>query len=295
MREILDNCRVFKKCDFFGWGEATSGIMNMIGSIITAQKNYQSQVETNLSNLQINRETNQANKDLSELAYRQNIEQWQRENAYNTPSATMQRFKDAGLNPNLAYSQKNDAASSPTMSYIPQKAAHLDAPKLDLSAVMAAISQIGSSIDSIMESQSKSELIKNNIDMQKELLSQLREKGQILNMTKQDIIDSTHYKGMTTKELYEKLKHENGLFDKHDELLDLNLLQKRKAVQDFLNSYTPTYDEQRRLFQSRLDKNPIQRLLHGVYNTIQSRFPMLPQNEISDSIIDIIYNAIFSY
>ncbi|MBQ8501023.1 MAG: hypothetical protein IJ494_01780 [Bacteroides sp.] len=36
-----------------------------------------------------------------------NIEQWNRENAYNSPTAQMSRFKAAGLNPDLIYGQSN--------------------------------------------------------------------------------------------------------------------------------------------------------------------------------------------
>lgn len=40
-------------------------------------------------------------------AYKKDLEQWNRQNAYNLPSAQMQRFKDAGLNPNMIYGQGN--------------------------------------------------------------------------------------------------------------------------------------------------------------------------------------------
>ncbi len=35
---------------------------------------------------------------------------WERQNAYNAPKQQMQRFKEAGLNPNLIYKQTNEAA-----------------------------------------------------------------------------------------------------------------------------------------------------------------------------------------
>lgn len=47
---------------------------------------------------------------LAELQNKWNKEQWDRENAYNSPSQQMQRFKDAGLNPNLIYGQSNTSA-----------------------------------------------------------------------------------------------------------------------------------------------------------------------------------------
>lgn len=61
------------------------------------------------------------NKDLQDYAYAQNLEQWNRENAYNSPSAQMSRFAAAGLNPNLIYGDSGAAlaANSPQMSLDP--------------------------------------------------------------------------------------------------------------------------------------------------------------------------------
>jgi len=47
------------------------------------------------------------NKKLYEQQYRDNIDFWRMQNAYNTPEQQMQRFKSAGLNPNLIYGQGN--------------------------------------------------------------------------------------------------------------------------------------------------------------------------------------------
>ena len=44
-----------------------------------------------------------------EQAY--NLELWNATNAYNSPVAQMQRYQDAGLNPNLIYGQQNQAQS----------------------------------------------------------------------------------------------------------------------------------------------------------------------------------------
>lgn len=40
-----------------------------------------------------------------------NRENWEMQNAYNTPSAQMARYKEAGLNPNLIYGQSNTAGA----------------------------------------------------------------------------------------------------------------------------------------------------------------------------------------
>lgn len=66
------------------------------------------------------RKENQANRDWNlNLAKQQNqwnIEQWNRENEYNSPSAQMARYKSAGLNPDLIYGQQNLSAASPEMT-----------------------------------------------------------------------------------------------------------------------------------------------------------------------------------
>lgn len=74
-------------------------------SLIGAAASAGSQARANNMNLQIMREQNQWN-----------LEQWQRENAYNLPSAQMARLKAAGLNPNMVYANggaQTAAASSP--------------------------------------------------------------------------------------------------------------------------------------------------------------------------------------
>lgn len=66
------------------------------------------------------RRENQANRDwnlnLAKLQNSWNIDQWNRENAYNSPVAQMARYKAAGLNSDLIYGQQNLSASSPEMT-----------------------------------------------------------------------------------------------------------------------------------------------------------------------------------
>lgn len=50
-------------------------------------------------------QTIEANKKMSEYAYSKDLQMWNMQNQYNSPTAQMQRFKDAGLNPNLIYGQ----------------------------------------------------------------------------------------------------------------------------------------------------------------------------------------------
>lgn len=55
---------------------------------------------------------NNANERMQHEQNKWNLEQWNRNNAYNSPAAQMQRFKAAGLNPDLMYQQGTPGLSS---------------------------------------------------------------------------------------------------------------------------------------------------------------------------------------
>lgn len=80
--------------------------------------NYWLKQQEKLEELQKRSEKRQFdyNKELQDYVFQRNLEQWQRENAYNSPSSQMARYRQAGLNGNLIYGQSNLAASSPEMS-----------------------------------------------------------------------------------------------------------------------------------------------------------------------------------
>lgn len=82
-------------------GSAVGAIGNVIGGLMQGHAQ---------------RAANRANMELAKYSYDKNLEQWNRENEYNSPSSQMERYKAAGLNPNLIYSQQNTAGNSPQMS-----------------------------------------------------------------------------------------------------------------------------------------------------------------------------------
>jgi len=64
------------------------------------------------------------NMELAKYQYSKDLEMWNKQNEYNTPTAQMGRFKDAGLNPNLIYGQGNPGNAvqipkyqAPTVNY----------------------------------------------------------------------------------------------------------------------------------------------------------------------------------
>ena len=85
-------------------------VITAAGAIGSAALGLASQGGANSKNLQMTRETNEANMKMNErqleeqryLAESQNqwnLDQWNRENAYNDPSLQAQRLRAAGINP----------------------------------------------------------------------------------------------------------------------------------------------------------------------------------------------------
>lgn len=66
------------------------------------------------------------NKKLQDNAFAHNVEMWNMQNAYNTPSAQMERLQAAGLNPNLVYG--NGGATNTATDYPKYQAG--DAPQV---------------------------------------------------------------------------------------------------------------------------------------------------------------------
>lgn len=97
-----------------GIGSLISGGTSLIGGMLSANTQLKAQREANQTNLQINRETNEANAKLASQQNDWNIAQWNRENEYNSPSAQMQRYRDAGINPAFVLGQGNISSGNGT-------------------------------------------------------------------------------------------------------------------------------------------------------------------------------------
>lgn len=94
------------------WVSIASGIGSLFGRNRNIDKQIAAQERENEKNRQYNLQ-------LAKQQNQWNIEQWNRENAYNDPSAQMSRLKEAGLNPDLMYENGASglmSASSPVMT-----------------------------------------------------------------------------------------------------------------------------------------------------------------------------------
>lgn len=59
----------------------------------------------------LNESNQQFTREINNLNHQRAIEAWKMENAYNSPKSQMQRYQEAGLNPNLIYGQQNLGSS----------------------------------------------------------------------------------------------------------------------------------------------------------------------------------------
>ena len=80
--------------------------------------NYQIAKETNQANFELSKYSFEQNKQMADTEWQRNLEQWNRQNEYNSPASQMSRYREAGLNPNLIYGQgtPGNASSSPSYS-----------------------------------------------------------------------------------------------------------------------------------------------------------------------------------
>jgi len=88
-------------------GNPLTSLIGTVGGIIQNRQN--AKVQNRNTDLTI-----QANKMASEYAYSKDLEMWNRQNEYNSPTAQMDRYKKAGLNPMLIYGQGTASAGQAT-------------------------------------------------------------------------------------------------------------------------------------------------------------------------------------
>lgn len=105
-----------------------SGVVGGLGSLLAANQNKQAVRSTNATNLQIARETNQANADMYREQFANQKELQQMQNEWNSAPEEVMRLKQAGLNPALAYGSSSSAAPVSVPSAAPAQGATMQPP-----------------------------------------------------------------------------------------------------------------------------------------------------------------------
>jgi len=177
----------------------------------------------NLFNIGSQNRTNQRQQSYNQQMYdRQRADalaDWNMQNTYNSPSQQMQRFKEAGLNPNLIYGQMTN---SPVIRSTDQKAPDFVAPKLDTNiganALMNYYSIKGTEAQ-IKQQEASTELIK--------------QQAQGKKLENENLIDQSPY---LLEEKFQssrlKGKQVDSLIQEIDNKKELNPLTRDKLKQD---------------------------------------------------------------
>lgn len=93
-------------------GFNAGGALPFLGSLAGSVFNYFSQKSTNKENARQAELNRQFNAQQAKLQRDWSQRMWNLNNSYNTPSAQMQRLREAGLNPNLAYGDLSSSSAS---------------------------------------------------------------------------------------------------------------------------------------------------------------------------------------
>lgn len=109
---------------------AVSGAYNIKQQKLANEANKELAQQQNEYNLALQDKEFQYNTAASETEYLRNLEQWNMQNEYNSPAAQIERYKAAGLNPNLIYGSGSASAgnvnSSPQFTAARYKAPHAE-------------------------------------------------------------------------------------------------------------------------------------------------------------------------
>lgn len=157
---------------FIDWSPIAGAVGTVLGAGIGGSLSNRAASTMANAQLQATRETNQNNLLLAQRQNDWNVEQWNRQNEYNTPLAQRQRYEAAGINP---YFAMGNIQSGSADSLLSADMANQVSPQIDSQAYRDNIGEnlaatIPGAISSIFDGQIKQQQIKsmqiqNTLDM----------------------------------------------------------------------------------------------------------------------------------
>jgi hypothetical protein len=153
------------------------GLLSAGTSIFTNKQNIQQQKATNAAQ-------NQRNLELYNMQRADALSDWERQNQYNSPSQQMQRFKEAGLNPNLIYGQMTNA---PAIRSTEAKAPDFVAPQIKGNPIADGIQ----SYQNIRQMDLTNKSIQNQILESQERQKKLNSETNYQDLVNQNLVDNS--------------------------------------------------------------------------------------------------------
>lgn len=168
-----------------GGSSLLSGISSALGSGYSSRKAIAAQEAANSTNLQIARETNEANRNL-----------WREQTEYNTPVNQMNRLRAAGINPYMAMSQISPglAESAPQM-----QGTSVDSTYNSVAAAadMQKFSQLGNAIPQALQAAMGAEQLQ-SMDYQNQILKSQAKYSE--SMVFQQMLEQMHRNNLLDKQ-----------------------------------------------------------------------------------------------
>lgn len=246
---------------------AAPGALNAVGSIgssiISGIGSLFGQNRYNKTQLKIARETNamqerqaQMNRDWQtserEAQNAWSLDQWNRENAYNSASAQVERFNEAGINPALAMTNGASAGTASSLqSAAPGSAPSMPGfvtPQLSNEGTTQAMNAIGNmamqvaQILNLSSGTKKNDVESDVLGLQKPLLQYQTEGQRLSNRAKHYEIEAldlaNRFNFETMKDRQQQIKLQNDLLSTQAIVMELDADAKR-----VLNSFLPAQEQ----------------------------------------------------
>lgn len=182
---------------------------------------------------------------------------WNRQNAYNAPAQQMQRYKEAGLNPNLIYSQQNNAQPVRSTDYVAPQAP-------DFQGVLAKSSQIK------VQNQQLANLELTNKAIEAQIMKTKADALYVASNTKFKDLDYIRLQGqlpglvegVQLRNEATKQQIENKLADTNNKIAQLPILEKQKEKLGYeidkimrTNAFIELNNNQQRAVQRAMEKS----------------------------------------
>ena len=171
-RDVGNTEFIFHHRKMFDWSSIAGAVGSVLGAGIGGSLSNRAASTMANAQLQATRETNQNNLLLAQRQNDWNVDQWNRQNEYNTPLAQRQRYEAAGINP---YFAMGNIQSGTADSLLSADMANQVSPQIDSQAYRDNIGEnlaatIPGAISSVFDSQIKQQQIKsmqlqNTLDM----------------------------------------------------------------------------------------------------------------------------------
>lgn len=211
------------------WSSIASATLGGLGSIFGGLFGKSGQDDANATNLQIARETNEANRNNQEYQNLWNLNMWNEQNRYNTPAAQRQRLEDAGLNPifygldgtgnagaltSAPFTAVNGAPMSNSGQFLGQGIANA-------SLQAAQVANIQAQTDNI-KANTEGTILQNDIT----------------NATKGDIISTAHFQMQVTEANVDYIKNNAKEVEHRIQEIDKHVVLMQKQIESITQSMT---------------------------------------------------------